>query len=44
MEYIKRESYEIKDALDGDDIKSEVLLSYDNWRKNYVAETEAETK
>ena len=32
------------DALGGDDIKSEDLLSYDNWRKNYVAETEAETK
>ena len=32
------------DALGSDDIKSEDLLSYDNWRKNYVAETEAETK
>ncbi len=32
------------EGLSGDDITSEDLLSYGNWRKNYVAETEAETE
>lgn len=32
------------DALGGDDIRSEDLLSYDNWRKNYVAGTEEKTE
>ncbi len=30
------------DGLSGDDLTSEDLLSYNNWRKNYVAETEGE--
>ena len=32
------------DGLSGNDLTSEDLLNYNNWRKNYVSETEAETE